>query len=604
MTILLLFAFLSGLVTIAAPCIWPLLPIILSSAATGGHRRPLGVTLGIMLSFTILTLTIAYLVRIIPFDPEILRYVAVMIISILGLTLLIPALGARLEGAVSTLSNKIRPKTSATDDGFNSGFLTGISLGIVWTPCAGPILATIATLAATRSLNGDIIFVTIAYIVGVGIPLFFFAVAGRHFFTRMSALSRYTGRIQQVFGGIMLVTALLIATGTDRTLQARLLNAFPSYSNFLLKLETTGNVQQELDRLRNNEPSNAPMPTMAFPQAGDATGLPKLRAAPDFVGITHWLNSDGVHINDLKGKVVLIDFWTYTCINCIRTLPYVTGWYEKYKPSDSEGKEDGLVVIGVHTPEFEFEKKTENVEGAIKQYTINYPVAQDNDFATWRAYDNHYWPAKYLIDADGVIRYTHFGEGDYDITEENIQKLLKEAGMPSDSEGGPADSEGMKGDKELLNIQEQTPTGQQTPETYLGLARMAGYASPERPTSGTTTYSLPNSLSTNEFAYSGSWNLQNESATVKEQGAGLLLKFYAKDVYLVITPVNTDDQIAVFVDDQAVVAVAGNDVEQGYVAIDKPRLYHLVSLKEKGEHLLQLNFQTPGTQVFAFTFGG
>ncbi len=572
MTTLLLFAFLSGLVTIAAPCIWPILPIVLSSSATGGPSRPLGVTLGVVMSFSILTLSIAYVVRIIPFDTEWLRYLSVAIIAVLGLTLIIPALGAYLEGAVSKLSSRFSRNSGPADSGFKGGLLTGLSLGIVWTPCAGPILATIATLAATRAVSFDLILVMIAYMLGVAIPLFVFSLFGQKLFNSSKRLSKHTRLIQKIFGIIMLVTAILIATGYDRNLQTTLLNAFPSYSSFLTKLETNDGVTKQLDTLRDN-------PSLAY-----------IAKAPDFVGIEKWLNSEALTIDDLKGKVVLVDFWTYTCINCIRTLPYVTGWYEKYK-------DDGLIVIGVHTPEFEFEKKTENVESAIQQYKINYPVAQDNDFSTWRAYDNHYWPAKYLIDAEGVIRYTHFGEGEYDVTEKNIQKLLKEAGLNKEPDG-TTDLDA------LLDIPETRSSGGQTPETYLGLSRMAGLTSPERATVGINVYSLPRSLPVNNFALVGNWDLSSESAKVGESGAGLLFNFYAKDVYLVITPTSTDDSIAVFVNDEVVTTNAGNDVENGFVTIDEPRLYHLVGFDKKQEALLQLNFQTVGTQVFAFTFGG
>ncbi len=579
--ILILFAFISGLVTIAAPCIWPILPIVLSSAATGGHKKPLGITLGVVTSFSILTLSIAYIISIIPFDPEWLRYVSVIIIGFLGATLIIPQLGGIIEGSVSKLSSKIGPKGNQQSSGFGSGFITGLSLGIVWTPCAGPILATIATLSATRSVNAEVVFVMIAYMIGVAIPLFIFALSGQKIFAKMCGVSAHTGTIQKVFGVIMIITAILIATGYDRRLQASLLNAIPSYSTFLTELESNDAVTKQLDRLRGSETkSDIPMP---FPEAEDRSGLPKLQTAPDFVGITNWLNTDReLSMEDLKGKVVLIDFWTYTCINCIRTLPYVTGWYEKYK-------DDGFIVIGVHSPEFEFEKKTENVEEAITEYGINYPVAQDNDFRTWRAYDNHYWPAKYLIDAEGVIRYTHFGEGEYDVTEDNIQKLLKEAGI--------------KGEKELLPVDEKTPSGLQTPETYLGLGRIEYFAGPEQPKAGEQTYSIPESLPQSTFSYVGTWNLSEEYAESAEVGSGLILRFLAKDVYLVITPQSKDDRIAVFLDNKPVTEQAGADVKNGFVQLDEARLYHLVQLDTKEDHILQLNFQTEGVRIFAFTFG-
>ena len=249
MIVLLLFAFISGLITIFAPCIWPLLPIILSSTSTGGNRKPLGITLGIMVSFALFTLTISSIVKIIPFDPEILRLFAVIVIGFLGLSLAIPQLSHLLEGYVSRLSGKFGG-TKSHGDGFTGGFITGLSLGLVWTPCAGPILATIATLAATQALNFQVILVTFVYVIGVGIPLFIFATVGRVLFTRSRFINQYTGRIQQVFGVIMILTAISIFTGYDRTLQAKLLDAFPGYAQFVVDLESNKDVKDQLKELK------------------------------------------------------------------------------------------------------------------------------------------------------------------------------------------------------------------------------------------------------------------------------------------------------------------------------------------------------------------
>ncbi len=550
MSILLLFAFISGLVTIFAPCIWPLLPIVLSATTSGGHRKPLGITLGIIISFAFFTLTLSYIVRIIPFDPDILRLFAVFIIGLLGLSLVIPKLTFLLEGLVSKISGKFNI-SSNQDNGFWSGILTGFSLGIVWSPCAGPILATIATLAATQSVNLQIVLVTAFYCLGIGIPLFIFATIGRRIFLKSKLLSPYTGKIQQAFGIIMILTAMLIFTGYDRILQTKLLNSIPAYSNFLYKLEGNKSVQNQLEKLKGN---NKPMPT---PNIFSPTQT-NLGQAPEFVGISKWLNSEPLTISQLKGKVVLVDFWTYTCINCIRTLPFVTSWYEKYK-------DKGFIVIGVHTPEFEFEKKTENVLNAIKQYNIHYPVAQDNDYLTWKAYNNHYWPAEYLIDAKGVIRHTHFGEGEYNVTEKAIQDLLKEAGQNPDMP--------------LTNMPDQPPKSQITPETYLGLSRRDKYSSSK-------------DLSLNTWTLNGNWDEQDEYISSKEISA-LDFKFNAGKVFLVITPATKSDVINVLVDGKLTQTITASEA----------KLYPLVELPQVGTHLLHLDFQTPGTKIYAFTFG-
>lgn len=586
MTILLVFAFISGLLTILAPCIWPLLPIILSATTTGGKRRPLGITVGIMVSFAFFTLTLSYVVRIIPFDPTILRLFAVIVIGFFGLTLIVPALNEFVEGLVSRLSGKVAGKIKSEDTGFRGGFITGAALGIVWSPCAGPILATIATLAATAELNVGIILVTVAYVTGVGIPLFLFATAGSHLFTKSRVLSNYTGRIQQAFGVVMIITALLILTNYDKVLQAKLLDAFPSYSSFIFELENNPAVKRQLDVLRNNEDNTQKLEGQPMDVTDMGGRLPVLATAPEFVGIAKWLNlSEGktsLSMEELRGKVVLIDFWTYTCINCIRTLPHVTGWYEKYK-------DKGFVVVGVHTPEFEFEKSTENVLQAMKQYDITYPVAQDNDYATWRAYDNHYWPAKYLIDAQGRIRYYHFGEGQYEETEEAIRTLLEEAGVTVA--------------QSMTAGEDATPRFRVSPETYLGISRAERFGSDQGLKAGDGRYTLSGNLPTSYFGFEGDWEVAPEYSA-SSAGSSLTYHFFASKVFLVIHPEGENDTVRVLLDGKPVTEFAGKDVTEGTVTVTEPRLYELVDVGDTpSDHTLELLFDSPGTKVFAFTFG-
>lgn len=578
MIILLIFAFISGLVTIFAPCIWPLLPIILAASSTGEKKKPLGITIGVVSSFVLFTLSISYLVRLIPFDPNIFRLFAVIVIGFFGLVLILPGLNQVVEGWVSRLSGGFGKTITSDKKGFRSGIVTGFALGIVWAPCAGPILATIATLAATQAVTLSVILVTIAYGIGVGIPLFFFALAGSHLFSKSKRLSKYTGLIQQIFGVIMIVTAFAILTNLDKTVQVKLLDAFPSYSNLLYKLEGNAKVQQELNELRGAKNSTSfegkPIDMLTSNQS-----LPNLGQAPEFVGITKWLNlpegQTSLTMEDLRGKVVLVDFWTYTCINCIRTFPFVTNWYEKYK-------DKGFVIVGIHTPEFEFEKNTNNVLGAIKQYNISYPVAQDNNYQTWSAYNNQYWPAHYLIDAKGRVRYTHFGEGSYDETEHAIQELLKEKGVEVEDE--------------TVNVKDTTPRTSQTPETYLGEQRIERFASNESIKEGKGTYTLPEALSLHYFAYEGLWNVQREYAEAGKNAA-LELRFLGPKANLVIVPKTSVDKVRVIID----------GVDKGYVPFDSQNpndVYTLIDLKGKsGEHLLRLEFETEGTKIYAFTFG-
>ncbi|MCR4264292.1 MAG: cytochrome c biogenesis CcdA family protein, partial [Candidatus Roizmanbacteria bacterium] len=284
MIILLFFTFISGLVTILAPCIWPLLPLVLSASATGGKKKPLGITLGILGSFGVLTLSLAYLVRAFSFDSEVIRYVAVFVIGLMGVSLVIPRVGALLESYISRVSGRLGGFASKQGNGFGGGFLVGLALGIVWTPCAGPILATIITLASTRAVSLEIVLMMLVYIIGVGIPLFLFALFGQRLFGANRALSKHTGRIQQVFGVVMILMAIAIYTGYDRTLQADLLDAIPSYSQFLNKLEGSETVEQQLDRLRNPDEEEMIKDTEGKaidPMGGTSQKYPK---APEFVG--------------------------------------------------------------------------------------------------------------------------------------------------------------------------------------------------------------------------------------------------------------------------------------------------------------------------------
>lgn len=570
MPILYLFAFVSGLITIAAPCIWPLLPIVLSASSTGGHRKPLGVTLGILLSFGFFTLTISYIVKILPINLDLLRLLAVIIIASFGIVLIVPKLSQILEGYVSRFSGRLGVNNQS---GFIGGLITGISLGIVWTPCAGPILATIATLAATTQVNSQIILVTIFYLIGVGIPLLIFATLGRRLFTKTRFFSKYTGRVQQVFGVIMILTAILIFTNQDKILAARLLDLFPSYTKYLTAFESQSGIQQLKD---------GNLPSLSIPNESSLFNANS--PAPEFVGITKWLNSEPLSLQSLRGKVVLIDFWTYTCINCIRTLPHVTSWFELYK-------DQGFVVVGVHTPEFEFEKNTSNVESAIKQYGINYPVAQDNDYATWNAYSNHYWPAKYLIDAKGNIRYTHFGEGEYERTEETIVTLLKEAGKEASvKKNGMAD---------------ETPTQKLSPETYLGSTRMQ-YLYPNGGVGlGKQEFILQKNISENSFSFGGEWEIEKDNSTSVSNSV-IEYNFSANKVFLVLSSKDgKEGRVKIYLDGLLVDSQnQGKDVVSGEIRVNRDMLYELIDLKGKsGNHLLRLEFENPGIKAFAFTFG-
>jgi cytochrome c biogenesis protein CcdA/thiol-disulfide isomerase/thioredoxin len=576
MTLLILFAFLSGIATILSPCIWPILPIVLSSSAQGGKLRPFGVTLGICVSFAIFTLSISYLVKIFDFDPNTLRLAAVIIIGFLGFAMLIPKLNQYLEILISKLSSKFGTSVQNTGNGFTPGFITGFSLGAVWSPCAGPILASVAALAATSQIGFSAIIITIAYVAGIGIPLFLLGYGGQQLITKSRSLSKYTGRIQQIFGVIMILTAVAIYFNYDQTIQLKILEKFPQLDASTTFVENNEEIKDQLNNLSGTKGLDS----------SKTSDLKNYGPAPEFEKVTKWLNTQNnspLTMQELKGKVVLVDFWTYTCINCIRTLPHVTSWYEKYK-------DQNFVVVGIHTPEFEFEKNTANVQKALEKYKINYPVAQDNDYGTWYAYQNQFWPAKYLIDANGNIRYVHFGEGDYDVTEEAIRALIEENGATVA--------------QNLDKMDDTTPQNQLTPETYLGSARMQYFYPDGKVSTGVADFNTASKIPLNTFSYGGKWDIQDEYAKAV-QNATLDLRFKANKVFLVLKPSDgVPKKVRVLIDGKEMpIEALGEDVKDGSVTVDTDRLYSLANISGPlAEHTIRLEFED-GIEAYAFTFG-
>jgi cytochrome c biogenesis protein CcdA/thiol-disulfide isomerase/thioredoxin len=573
MILLIIFALAAGIVTILSPCILPILPIILSGSFTGDKKRPLGIIVGFILSFTFFTLFLTFIIKLTGLPPDILRTIAVFVIIFFGLSLIVPQAQKVMEQLVSRLSS-FTPQ-SKNKSGFIGGIIIGLSLGLVWAPCVGPILASVITLAATSQINIATFFITLAYSIGSAIPMIALMYGGRSLLNRLPFLTKNSIQIQKIFGLFMIATAVMIFFNIDRSFQTYILTRFPSYGTGLTKFEDNSLIKSKLDDLKNvsvkdslQSLTNSPAPN------------------PTFEGYTKWLNlPDGkqsLTLNDLKGKVVLVDFWTYTCINCVRTLPHVTSWYEKYK-------DQGFVVIGVHTPEFEFEKVTSNVVAAMKDFKIRYPVVQDNDYNIWNSYNNQYWPAEYLIDSKGNLVDSHFGEGNYDETERKIQNLLKEAGKNVNTN--------------TVSIKDTTPISRLTPETYLGLSRLERITN-SNVVAGQQNYEISSTIPDDEFSYGGTWNIQPEEA-IAQENASISLHFNADNVYLVITPKSSLDEIQVFLDGKIISsAQAGKDVINGTVRLDMARLYNVVDLHgESGNHILKLEFKTSGTSVFAFTFG-
>lgn len=590
MILLISFAFLGGIVTILSPCILPILPIVLSSSITGGKKRPWGVVMGFIASFTFFTLFLSAIVKVTNISADVLRTFSVVIIAGFGISLLIPTFQRQIEKILSKLTSLINQRLDSRPRGndnfsahsdFIAGFLIGLSLGLLWTPCVGPILASIITLATASKVTTDTVFITLAYAVGTALPLLAITYGGRSLLTNHPWLVANTGRIQKGFGIIMILTAIAIYFQIDRSFQSYIINRFPTHGVGLTKFEDNTMVKNALKQLQ--DPSKRKEQSMVNKLFESDLGN-----APELIPGGQWFNlpsgQESMSIKSLRGQVVLIDFWTYTCINCIRTLPYLKSWHEKYK-------EKGLTIIGVHTPEFEFEKNPDNVIKAIKDFGITYPVMQDNEFATWNAYANHYWPAKYLVDKDGKIRYTHFGEGDYDETEGKIQELLREAGT-------------LKGDMNVNNPTYQIQA--RTPETYLGAWRLAGIVSPEPIAQDVARkYSIPPSLIKNTFAFGGTWTVGYEYAR-PERDAKLTYRFDAANVFLVMRPKKNKaaGRVRILLDGKLVdTTAAGEDVTDGVVNVDRDRLYKLIKLPNGGEHTLELQFSDGDLELYAFTFG-
>lgn len=568
MFVLLIFSFLAGLASILSPCIWPLLPIVLSAAAGEGRLRPLGMSLGVMAGFLFLTLSLASLEKILPVPADVFRLAAVIVIGFFGLSLFIPALNEKFDKAMSRLQRHLRITPAKKQEGFAGGCVAGFSTGLLWAPCAGPILAAIATLAATQELTLKVVLVAVVYAAGLGVPLFVLLSAGS-LGLRVKKIARYSGLIRRAFGLVMIVSAVLLYTNQDKIIQIKMLRAFPAFDRFLLKTEDQEQVRRQLGLL-----------------GGQNELAIRKNKAPEFSGIAAWLNTpEPLTIEGLRGKVVLVDFWTYTCVNCVRTLPRVEDWYEKYKNGP-------FMVVGVHTPEFAFEKEVKNVQKALKTFRISYPVALDNDYKTWRAYRNRYWPAKYLIDVDGNIRYIHFGEGNEEETERAIRRLLTEAGSPPSPQQGPSPQKARKAGYYM------------TPETYLGFSRINPLALRQPIRLGKQIFSRPDFLPDDAFAFEGAWDIFLEGARAGK-GAGLEIHFRAEQVFLVISPAKPGDRIKVFLDDKPVDGLSsGQDVKEGQMKLDSERLYHLIDLKGKpGSHILRLEFLSENTEVYAFTFG-
>jgi cytochrome c biogenesis protein CcdA/thiol-disulfide isomerase/thioredoxin len=574
MALLVIFAALAGAGTALTPCILPVLPALLSASAAGGRRRPLGVILGLVATHTLAIVALASVIDGVGLADGFVRSAAVVVLGLFGLALLWPRLGLLVERALAPLQ-RLAPRTGGS--GFWSGLVVGGALGFVYAPCAGPILAAVISVSATQGASAELVVLALAYGAGSAAVLLLIAFGGRALAGRIRRAG-HGPAVQRALGGLLVATAVAMAADLDVRFQTVLANDLPSVvSNPTGALERSGAVEGRLTDLRG-------APRFHEPETNRA-GLAVLGRAPEFTGNDSWFNTPGqrpLSLRELRGQVVLIDFWTYTCINCLRTLPALRAWHERYE-------RDGLVIVGVHTPEFTFERDRENVERAIEDNDLRYPVAQDNAYGTWNAWGNQYWPAKYLIDAGGLVRYVHFGEGAYGETESAIRELLAEAGKR-----GLAAASGVQ--------PASADAGVRTRETYLGALRAEGFVgSPPAP--GTRRYRPPGVLPPSSFALSGVWHVDEERATAVA-GAVIHARPVAREVYLVMSSRGgRARRVEVLLDGRPIPPIAaGADVPSGAVRVKSQRLYRLVSLPEVGEQDLVLRVP-PGVSAYAFTFG-
>jgi cytochrome c biogenesis protein CcdA/thiol-disulfide isomerase/thioredoxin len=577
MALLILFAVVAGAGTALTPCVLPVLPGLLASAGTGGRRRPFGVILGLAITHTVAIVALASLIDGVGLPNGTVRSVAVVVLLAFGLSLLVPALAARIEAPLTRLA-RFGPR--GRGDGFWSGLVVGGGLGFVYAPCAGPILAAVVSVSATRGASGELVAVALGYAAGSALVLLAIAYGGRRVIERLRAAGRGPA-VQRALGIVMVATAVAVAGDLDVRFQTALADELPAFvTNPTRSLERSASVEDRLAGLRGRsrfeETAEASAPT---------AGLPVLGTAPDFAGSGRWFNTPAqapLDLKGLRGRVVLIDFWTYTCINCLRTMPYLRAWDRNYR-------DRGLTIVGVHTPEFAFERDSDNVEAAIAQNRLRYPVVQDNDFATWNAWGNQYWPAKYLIDARGRVRYAHFGEGAYEETDSAIRALLAEAG--ADRLGAPAHARVERASAETT-----------TPETYLGYERAEGFLpGPLRP--GLGRYSGVKDLPPVRFALSGTWDVTKEAAKAVTD-AQIDGRVTARKVFLVLSSEGERPrEVEVLIDGKPITASeAGDDVRAGRVTVSAERLYRLVSLDRVEDRLVTLRLP-PGVSGYAFTFG-
>ena len=571
-----LIGLIGGLITGISPCILPVLPVIFFSGTQGKDdaaepgdggvavavkpkrdvSRPYRVIGGLVLSFSIVTLAGSALLSLLHLPQDAIRWIALVALVAIGLGLIFPRFEQVLERPFARIPQKqIAARTN--------GFGLGLTLGVLYVPCAGPVLAAIVVAGATANIGLPIIVLTVAFAVGTAVPLLFFALAGQRVAERVNAFRRHQRGIRITAG----VVTILLAVALVFNLPAVLQRAVPDYTHSLEdKLGHNKDLQKQLGGIVNAQNKDL---ANCYDQSEK---LQSCGQAPDLKGINAWFNTPGnapIDLHALRGKVVLIDFWAYSCINCQRAIPHVEGWYQAYR-------DKGFEVIGVHTPEYAFEKVTSNVEKGAADLGITYPVALDNSYSTWTNYRNQYWPAEYLIDANGTVRHTKFGEGDYNGTEKLIRELI------SNAHNGTALPP-------AVDAPDTTPQGGLTPETYFGVGKVVNYAGTGTYDEGRAVFSLPQKLPDDSFALQGPWQLDYQGATADSDASSIELNYKAKNVYIVVGGTGN--------------LVVTRDGKTTTMAVDgPPQAHQIADGKDVTRGSLQVH-PSQGVQVFSFTYG-
>ncbi|CAI1965113.1 cytochrome c biogenesis protein DipZ [Serratia proteamaculans] len=578
--LILILAYLGGILTIASPCILPVLPFIFSRADRPFLRSGLPLLVGMALTFALFATLAAVGGGWVVAANQYGRWLALVLMAVFGVTLLFPAVAERVMHPLVSAGNRLSDKIAADKQHqVGPSLLLGVATGLLWAPCAGPILGLVLTGAALQGANVGSTFLLLAYAAGAATSLALALLIGGKVF---SAMKRSLGAgewIRRGLGGAMLVGVVAIALGLDTSVLARISAA------------STGGIEQRL--LQTFTPAAAPA-RLPVQTAVDSTPvLEDFGEMPALSGAVQWLNSPPLTAESLRGKVVLVDFWTYSCINCLRTLPYVKAWAEKYR-------DQGLVVIGVHAPEFAFERDIGNVTKEAKKLGINYPIAIDNNYSIWRAFNNQYWPAHYFIDATGHIRYQHFGEGDYAQSERVIQALLRQAGAKNISTA--VSQVAGQGVEQAAGNQADI-----SPETYLGYARAQNFASGEATQDVVARYGVPASLPLNDWGLAGNWTVGGENVTLNAPKGRIVYRFHARDLHLVLGPTAAGKPVAfkVTLDGQAPGEMHGADVApDGRGVVTDQRLYQLIRQTDGAvEHTFSIEFEQAGVAAYAFTFG-